>query len=138
VQYVLVEPSRRCRAYGRQHQQQHNVPTQAMILVQLLRVGLAAIHLGHKVLREAHESLQEQENVGDEAQNSVGRLKVSVVAFIDLDDDEAGYGGGKGHVIESGVRVGAGFLLRRSMGWLEDEDALDEEKGGSLMSSREL
>ena len=53
-----------------------------------------------------------------------------VAEFVVFDDDEAGDGGQGCDVVEGGVDVGALFLLFGGVGWLEDEDALDEEEDG--------
>ena len=55
---------------------------------------------------------------------------VAILDFVVLDDDESGDGGEEGYVVQGGVGVGALFLLFGRVGWLEDEDALDEEEDG--------
>lgn len=55
----------------------------------------------------------------------------SVMAdLVVLDDDQACNGGGRGDIVESGVRVGALLLLLRGVGGLKDKDSLDEEEDG--------
>lgn len=57
-------------------------------------------------------------------------VRAGVVEFVVLDDDQPGDGGEEGDVVQGAVRVGALFLLLRGVGWLEDEDGLDEEEEG--------
>jgi hypothetical protein len=79
--------------------------------------------------------LDEDQDVGDESEDSVGGDEVgaAVADLVVFDYDEAGEGGEEGDVVEGGVRVGAFLLLFGGVGWLDDEDALDEEdKGGGV------
>ena len=85
-----------------------------------------------EVLRDTDNGLQGRQDVCDQAKDGVRRLEVrSVVAdLVVFDHDQAGESGEQGDVVEGGVRVGALFLLGGCVGWLDDEDALDEEEEG--------
>jgi len=109
-----------------------------VVLVQLLCILDAAVQRGHKVLGDANNRLDEHQDVGDEAEDGVRRDKVraAVGDLVVLDHDQAGEGGEQGDVVESGVRVGALFLLRGCVCWLDDEDALDEEEEGGGVEER--
>jgi len=53
-----------------------------------------------------------------------------VVELVVLDDDQTCNGCQDRDIVERGVRVCALLLLLRGMGWLENENALDEEEDG--------
>lgn len=104
-----------------------------MIFPHTLRIVHAAIHSGSVVLREAHESLQEYEDVENEAENGVRRLEVGVAgaALVNLDNDEAGEEGGDAEEVEEEVGGCAGTFLAGGVGWLKDEGGLrGEEEAG--------
>ena len=103
-----------------------------MVLVQLLRILHTTIQRGHKVLRDSHDRLDEDQDVGDESEDSVwgDEVGAAVADLVVFDHDQAGESGEQGDVVEGGVRVGALFLLGGCVGWLDDEDALDEEEEG--------
>jgi len=103
-----------------------------VVFVQLLRIVDASVKSGQEVLRDTHKRLNDDQDVGDQAEDGVGRLEVSAVVrdLVVLDDDEAGDRGEKGDVVERGVGVGAFALLLGGVGGLEDEDAFDEEEDG--------
>lgn len=93
-----------------------------MILPYLLRIVNAAIQRRDEVLRESHQRLQKQENVGQETEDGVRRFEVcaAVADLVDFDYHEAGYEGGEADVVEDEVGDCAFALLGRSMGRLED------------------
>jgi hypothetical protein len=132
LQHILVVIRLRSQRNRRQHRQQNHIPADAVVLVQLLRILHPAVQRGHKVLRDADDRLDEDQDVGDEAEDGVRRDKVraAVADLVVFDHDQAGEGGEERDVVEGGVRVGALFLLRGCVGWLDDEDALDEEDEG--------
>lgn len=140
LQHVLVERGLRRRSHRRQHRQQDHIPADAVVLVQLLRVVHAAVQLRHEVLRDAHKGLDAGEDVRDQAEDGVRRLEVRAVVrdLVVLDHHEAGDGGQQRDVVEGRVRVGAFFLLLGGVGWLEDEDALDEEEEGRGVEELEV
>jgi hypothetical protein len=132
LQHILVVIRLRSQRNRRQHRQQNHIPADAVVLVQLLRILHPAVQRGHKVLSNADDRLDQDQDVGDEAEDGVRRDKVraAVADLVVFDHDQAGEGGEERDVVEGGVRVGALFLLRGCVGWLDDEDALDEEDEG--------
>ncbi|KAH0194438.1 hypothetical protein KCV03_g141, partial [Aureobasidium melanogenum] len=93
---VVVRLRRSC--HGRKQHQEDDVAAYTVILVQLLRILLAAVDLRHKVLREANKSLNEDEDICDQAH------------------DCSGNGAGEGEVVESCVSPSAVLLLLRMTG----------------------
>jgi hypothetical protein len=138
LQHILIVIRLRSQRNRDQHRQQDHIPADAVVLVQLLRILHPAVQRGHKVLRDADDRLDEDQDVGDEAEDGVRRDKVraAVADLVVFDHDEAGEGGEEGDVVEGGVRVGALFLLRGCVGRLDDEDALDEEEEGGGVEER--
>lgn len=130
LQHILVVVCLRRRRDSRQHHQEDKVSTQAVVLVQLLRILLAAVDLRHKVLRHADKGLDGDQDVGEQAKDGVGRLEVYAFVrdLVVLDDDEAGDGRGEGEVIETSVGVGALLLLLRRVRGLQDEHTLSKEQ----------
>lgn len=103
-----------------------------MVFVQRLGILLPAVDCGCKVLSDANDRLQQDEDVCDKTEDGVRGLEVGA-AMVDLvvfNDDETGDGREDGHVVECCVRVGALFLLFGGVGGLEDENGLDEEEEG--------
>jgi hypothetical protein len=92
-----------------------------MIFIYLLSIAYTSIESGSVVLRESHKALKEQENVGDCAEDSVGRFKVRswMGKFGVEDDGETG--------IEADGREGIDYevdsrplaFLVESVGWLK-------------------
>jgi hypothetical protein len=112
-----------------------------VVLVQLLRILHSAVQRGHKVLSDSDDRLDEDQDVGDEPEDGVrgDEVGAAVADLVVFDYDEAGEGGEEGDVVEGGVRVGAFLLLFGGVGWLDDEDALDEEdEGGGVEELRGL
>ncbi len=95
-----------------------------MILPHRLRVVHAPIYSWEVVLRDSDHCLDEENDVGDEAQDRMGTLEVVVGAFVVFDDDEAREEAKDGGAVQYGVYVGALLLLFRGVGGLEDEDGL--------------
>lgn len=111
----------------------------AMVLVN----GFGVVHAskqGRKIkLHDANQTLDDEQNIGDETQNGVWGFKVGapVVDFVVLDDDEAGDERKKAGAVECGVDVRAELLLFGGMGGLEDQDSLrDEEEAGGVEKLR--
>lgn len=122
------------RLSGRRHRDEEQgndqVPTHAMILVNGFGIVDAAVE-GRKVkLGEANQGLNQQQNVGGEADNGVGRLKVGTIVggFIVIDDNKGGEKSEKGGSVESGVDVSAESLLIGGVGGLYDQDRLSAEE----------
>lgn len=94
----------------------------------------AAVHAGEEVQGEAHECLDKQQDVRDQAQDGVRRLKVrpGMGEFVHLDNNEGGDESVHGKAVDRGVDESAATLLCRSVGRLEDEDGFGdaEEAGG--------
>ncbi len=134
MQRGLVEPRLRRRRHRDEAHDQDGVPGHAVVLVDRLGVVHASEHAGQVVLRDADEGLQEEEDVGDEAEDGVRGLEVQavVVDLVILDDDEAGEEGEDGGEVEDGVDVGALLLLLGGVGRLQEEDGLrgEEYPGG--------
>lgn len=108
------------RRHGDEGQDNEQVPAYAVVLVNGLGLINAAEHGREVKLAEANQNLDDQQDVGDEAENGVRRLEVGaiVVYFVVLDDDEAGDESKEGGPVESGVDVGAELLLLLGVGGL--------------------
>ena len=132
LQHILVVIRLRSQRNSNQHRQQDHIPADAVVLVQLLRILHSAVKRRHKVLGDSDDSLDEHQDVGYEAEDGVRRdeVRTAVADLVVFDHDQAGEGGEQGDVVEGGVRVGALFLLGGCVGWLDDEDTLDEEEEG--------
>lgn len=130
MQHVLVEPCLRRRRNGGETQYQQHIPVYPMVLVDTLCVVDAAEHVGGVILRDSHDGLQEEEDVGDETQDCVGRFEVGAAVgdFVVFDYDQGSEEGEDGGYVEGGVDVGALFLLLGGVGWLEEEDGLGGEE----------
>lgn len=90
--------------------------------VRPLGILAAAVHHRREVGREADEGLQEHPAVRGESEDGVRGAEVlaAVRDLVVLNYDEAGDQEHEGGVVEEGVRVGAGFLLRGCVRRLED------------------
>jgi hypothetical protein len=132
LQHVLIVIRLRSQRNSNQHRQQNHIPADAVVLVQLLRILHTAVQRGHKVLGNPDDSLYEDQDIGYETEDSVRRdeVRAAVADLVVFNYDQAGEGGEQGDVVEGGVRVGALFLLGGCVGWLDDEDTLDEEEEG--------
>jgi hypothetical protein len=132
LQHILIVIRLRSKRNRNQHREQDHIPADAVVLVQFLRIVDSAVQRGYKVLRDSDDRLDEDEDIGDQPEDGVGGHEVRAVVadLVVLDHDEAGEGGEQRDVVEGGVRVGAFFLLLGCVGWLDDEDALDEEDEG--------
>lgn len=130
MQHIFIEPRLRRRRNGGKAQSQQYIPAHAMILVNTLRVIHAPEHTRDVILCDAHDGLQEEENVGDQAEDGVGGFEVcaAVGDFVVFDDDEGGEEGEDGGHVEGGVDVGALSLLLGGMGWLKEENGLGGEE----------
>lgn len=95
LQHVLVEVRLRRKSHSHQHGEQDHVTANTVVLVQLLRVVDTTVQLRNKVLSDANDSLNGHENVRDQAEYGMGRLKVcSVVAdLVVLNHDQTSDGG---------------------------------------------
>ena len=118
------------RHYGDREHDNEQIPAHAMILVNSLGVVDAAIKRRDVQLGKANQCLDEQQDVGGEADNGVGGLEVSAVVagLIVVDDNKGGQKSEKGSAIESGVDVSAELLLLGGMRGLKDQDRLDAEE----------
>lgn len=134
MQHPLIEPCLRRRRHRHETHHQDRIPAHAMILVDLLCVSHAAEDGRGVELCDANGGLDEEEDIGDEAEDGVRGLEVraAVGDFVVFDDDEGGEEREDGGGVEGGVDVGAlGFLLG-GVGGLEEEDGLcgEEDAGG--------
>lgn len=123
---------RLCSSYNYcQFQDEEYVSAHTVPFVYLLSVLDAAKDgLWEEVLRNTDGRLQEDDNVGYQAENSMDRGETGfrVALLVDLDDDE---GRDEGQVCdgeESKVRESTGLLLLGGPGWLYDEDCLHSEQ----------
>lgn len=76
MQHVLVEAGLRRRRDGHETHDQYHIATHAMVLVDTLCPRRAAEQAGGVVLGDADDGLQEEEDVGDEAEDGVWGLEV--------------------------------------------------------------
>lgn len=97
-----------------------------MVLVNRLGVINAAEQTRDIVLRDAHQGLDEEENVDDQAQDVMGGSKMGAIVgkFVIFDDNESGQECEDTGAIKDRVDGGALFFLRGGVGGLEDEDRL--------------
>lgn len=105
-----------------------------MVLVDRLGVVDASEDRRDVVLGDADEGLEDEEDVGEQAEDGVRGAEVLAVVgdFVVFDDDEAGDEGEDAGAVEDGVDAGALLLLLGGVGRLEDEDCLggEEDAGG--------
>jgi hypothetical protein len=104
-----------------------------MILIYHLSRVHAAKHRFRDIeLHEAHQCLQENEDVSHKAHPAVDGGEPGVVALVYFDDSETCEEAGDAEEIEDKVDVGPEDLLVRCVGWLKDEDCLgyQDEAGG--------
>lgn len=120
----VIRPAR--RAHSSQPQRHNHVPAHPVVLPHGLGILLAPVQRRGVILREADDGLQEQKDVGYEAEDGVRRLEVLVAGalLVDLDDDEAGEQGGDAEEVEDEVPGRAVAFLGRGVRGLEDEDGL--------------
>lgn len=130
AQYARVEGGLSSRTDSCQHQHCRHIASDSVVLVQRLRIIDAPVQAREEVLRDANKSLQEQEDVCHETENGVRGFEMGsvVVELVVFDDNEAGEGGQDGDIVQGGVHVGSLLLLFGGVGWLEDEEGLDEEE----------
>jgi len=97
-----------------------------MILPHRLRVIHAPIYSREVVLRDSNYCLDEENDVGDQAQDGMGTFEVCAIVgdFVVFDDDEAREEAKHGGAVQYGVYVRALLLLFWGVGGLEDEDGL--------------
>lgn len=88
-----------------------------MVLVDGLGVVDAAEEAGDVVLRDADQGLQDEDDVGDQADDAVGGVEMwgAVGEFVIFDDDQAGDEGEGAGAVEDGVDVSAEFFLLGSV-----------------------
>lgn len=126
MQHPFVERCLRRRRHRHEAHGQNDIPAHPMVLVDTLGVIHAPEHFGGIVLRYPHDGLQEEEDVGDKAEDGVRGLEVrpAVADLVVFDYHQGGQEGEDGGCVQGGVDVGAlPFLLGR-VGRLEDEDGL--------------
>ena len=101
-----------------------------MVFVYRLRVINASEHRRDIVLRYPDQGLDDEEYVGDQAQNGVWGLEVlaAVRDLVVFDYDEASDESEDADAIEDGVDVGTLLLLFGGVGRLEDEYCLSGDK----------
>lgn len=101
-------------------QYEKGVAAGAVVLVNGLGVVHAAEQLRDVVLRDADEGLQDEEDVGDEAELAVLGVKVRFPAgeLVVFDHNQAGDEGESAGAVENGVDIGAEFLLLGRVGGL--------------------
>lgn len=118
------------RHYGDREHDDEQIPAGAVILVNGLGVVDAAIKRWDVKLGKANQGLDEQQDVGGEADNGVGGLEVSAVVagLIVINDNKGSQESEKGSAVENRVDVSAESLLLGSMRGLEDQNGLDAEE----------
>lgn len=126
MQHVDIGRRLRRRRNGREAEHQQHIAAHAMILPDRFGVVNPSIHGGEVILRDAHERLDGEHNVGDEPQNRVRGLEVSMLGFdfVVFDDDQAGEEGEDRGAVEDSVDVCALAFLFRRVGGLQHEDGL--------------
>lgn len=77
-----------------------------MIFPNLLCIMYSAVDPGREILGDAYECLEDEQNVGGEAQDGMRRLEMGavVVELVDFNGDEPGDQGQHGNIVESRVR----------------------------------
>ena len=98
--------------------------------------ALALLHTtqdldGDEILHDTYQDLQDDEDVGDETENTVRGGKASMIALVDLDDDESGDEAEETEGLDDVMDDGSEALLVRGGGGLKDESGLDLKQEGS-------
>jgi hypothetical protein len=105
-----------------------------MVLINGLGVVDATEHGRDIILCNTNQGLDDQQSVGDEAENGVRGRKVGavVIEFVVFNNDETRNEGEEGGAIQSRVDVGPELLLVSGVGGLKDQNGLraEEETGG--------
>lgn len=84
---IVGRPSR--RRNRRQLQYQKHIPSPAMVFIDLLSgIDATQDHTREEVLSHADESLQDDCDIRDQTQDSMGRDETGMIAFVYFDDDE--------------------------------------------------
>lgn len=81
-----------------------------------------------KILQHAAQGLEHDEDNRREPEDSVRRVKVRMVALVDLDDDESTQETEDTEELDGKVDARSQSLLLRGYCWLEDECRLDLEE----------
>ena len=114
------------RRDGGQFQDQQQISRQPMVLVETSSpVGAAQDQSREKVLHDAAEGLENNQNIRDQAENPMGRGQSRVIALVHLDDDEGGDKGDQTDGLQGVVHASAQSLLLGSDSGLENECGLD-------------
>lgn len=112
-----------------------------MVLPYCLRIIHATIQVREIILRDANNSLDGEDDVGDEPEDGVRGLEMraGVRDLVIFDYDKAGDECQDRGAVEHGVDVGAGVFLLWGVGRLQDEDSLSgEEDAGGIQELMEL
>ena len=115
MQHVYIGGGLSRRRNGREAEHQQYIPAHAMILPNRLGVVNTAIHGREEILRDAHYRLDGEHDVGDEPEDGVRRLEVTMrgLDFVVFDDDQPGEEGEDGGAVENSVNICAlAFLFR--------------------------
>lgn len=122
---VLVVGRLRGSRDGRQLQHEQDIAADPVVLVHLLAVLHAAKDRhGQEVLGNPNQRLQNDDDIGDQAQDTVRGGQSRVIALVDLDEDKGCDKGERAHSQQSEVYAGSqGFLLRCCRG-LQNQNCL--------------
>lgn len=101
-----------------------------MVLPHRLCVVHASIYSREVVLRDSNYCLDEENDVGGQAQDSMGTFEMCAIMgdFVVFDDDKAGEEAEDRGAIQYGMQVRALLLLFRRMRGLENKDGLGGQK----------
>lgn len=103
-----------------------------MILVDLLsRINTPQNPNRQEVLHHAHRRLQNDNNIGDQTQNTMGRREALMVALVDFNNEKGRDEGEQTEALDDVVEAGSHEFLACCACWLEDEGALDLEEESS-------
>lgn len=110
-----------------------------MVFVDFLsRVNATKNSGREKVLNHTTKSLEHDEGNRREAEDAVGRDKVRMFAFVDLDNDESSQKTDDTEELNGKVDACSQSFLLRSYCWLEDECRLDLEEDCGRSQKLEL
>lgn len=123
----------------RENERKQQVATHPVVPPQSLCIVDTAKHAGHAPHQEAKDVLRQQHEAGGDAQVAVGGVEVAGGALPDLvglDDEHAGGEEEEGQQVEGGVGAGAGGLVGRARGRLEDQDGLGQDEDAGRLEER--
>lgn len=134
MQHIHIKPGLRGSDDGRKLQQKENIARDTVVLIDLFPVLDAAKNPSRKPeLSHANESLQDDDDVCNEAQDSMRRGQARMVALVDLDNGKCSDKGTQTEDQHGEMDVGPYGLLARRRRGLENQNRLHlKQNSGSV------